>query len=189
MANAHDEKQIATRYVTALFDLATGQKKLDAVAGELEKLGSLLNESADFLSLCHSPVLSSAAKMQAVMAIAKKAKMHALVAQLLTVLAANQRLALLPAIITEFAARMRAHHGEIMAEVSAAAPLDSKTEKSLVTALSAYTGKKVVLSVQQKPEILGGLKIRLGGVMIDASTAGKLTRLKEKLNQGIRQVA
>jgi F-type H+-transporting ATPase subunit delta len=189
MAASQDEKQIAARYVSALFSLATEQKKLDAVAAELEKLGELLAESADLKALCQSPMLSTTAKMQAVMAIAKKAKMHALVAQLLTVLAANQRLALLPAIVAEFAAQMRAHRGEMVAEVATATKLDAATEKALVASLTKYTGKKVVLAVSQKPEILGGLKIRLGGVMIDASVAGKLMRLKDKLNHGIKQVA
>lgn len=189
MANAQDEKQIASRYVTALFELANEQKKLDAVAAELEKLGVSLQESAEFSALCQSPVLSTAAKTDAVAAIAKKSKMHALVAQLLKVLAENQRLILLPAIIIEFAARMRAHHGEAVAEITAATPLDSKTEKTLIAALGSYTGKKVVLSVQQKPELLGGLQIRLGGVMIDASVSGKLQRLKDALNQSIRQIA
>jgi F-type H+-transporting ATPase subunit delta len=115
--------------------------------------------------------------------------MHALVAQLLTVLAANQRLALLPAIVAEFAAQMRAHRGEMVAEVATATKLDAATEQALVASLTKYTGKKVVLAVSQKPEILGGLKIRLGGVMIDASVAGKLMRLKDKLNHGIKQVA
>lgn len=189
MAKSQDETQIAARYVNALFTLAADQQKLDTVAEGLEALGVLLAKSYDFSALCHSPMLSRVAKMQAVEAIAKKVKLQPLVAQLLTVLANNQRLSVLPAVIVEFAARMREHHGEVVADVATATKLDAATEKSLTTNLSKYTGKKVVLRVQEKPEILGGLTVRIGGMMIDASVAGKLARLKDRLSQGIKQVA
>lgn len=189
MAKSQDNTQIAARYVNALFTLAAEQKALDAVAEALAALGKLLADSADFTALCHSPVLSRVAKMQAVEAIAKKIKLQPLVAQLLTVLANNQRLSVLPAVITEFAARMRDHHGEVVADVATATKLDAATEKSLTSNLSKYTGKKVVLRVQEKPEILGGLTVRIGGMMIDASVSGKLARLKDRLSQGIKQVA
>ncbi len=189
MASAQDDKQIASRYVTALFDLAKEQKKLDKTAEELAALADLLGNSSDFAALCNSPVISRQDKEKAVQALAKKTKLSPIVSQFLTLLAENQRLALLGAITAEFASRLREHHGEIVAEVQTAAPIDAKTEKSLAAALSKYTGKTVTLDIQEKPEILGGLRLFIGGRMIDASVSGKLQRLQEKLNQGIKQIA
>lgn len=189
MASAQDEKQISARYVTALFALAQEQKKQDTVAEELSALANLLNTSAEFKSLCFSPALSAATKLEAVAAIAKKLKLSALTNNFLNVLAENQRLPLLAAVAEDFLAALRESKGEIVAEILTATKLDSKTEKSLVESLSKYTGKTVSLQVTEKPELLGGLQIRLGGVMIDASVLGKLNRLKEKLTNGIRAAA
>lgn len=189
MAKTSTDSQISSRYAAALFALAQEQKKLDAVAGDLTSLAALVKDSNAFAALCYSPVIPRRVKIKAVEALIKKMKWNATTAQFLKVLAENQRLAALPAIAEAFSLKLREHKGEMVAEVLTAAKLDASTEKSLTAHLSKYTGKTVTLDVKQKPEILGGLTIRLGGVMIDTSISGKLNRLKEKLNQGIKQVA
>jgi ATP synthase F1 delta subunit len=189
MAKTQNTQQIAARYVTALFLLAKEQNLLAAVAKDMEMLGNLLRESVAFKALCQSPLQSRRVKEQAVQAIATKAKAHPLVAQFIALLARNQRLGLLAEMVEGFAARLRQESGEIVAQMVVAAPLDAKTEAELVASLSRFTGKKVSLAVQQNPEILGGLTLHFEGMMVDASLAGKLNRLKEELQQRIRQAA
>lgn len=181
MASAQDEQQIATRYVTALFDLAQAQSKQDVVASELQYLATLMVESADFRNLCNSPAISVANKAEAVAALCKQAKASDLTAQFVGVLAQNQRLAVLPQIAEQFQLALRNSRNEVVAIVESASPLDAAVEKELVQNLSQYTGKKVILQQVQKPEVLGGLRVRIGGMLIDASLAGKLDRLARTL--------
>ncbi len=181
MAAAQEQKQIASRYVTALFALATEQKNAAEVRNELSALAGLFVKDASFRFLCQSPVIAVAERKSALAAIAKKIKVSALTAQFLEVLAENQRLAVLPEIAAAFHQQYQEAQGEMTAQVEVASALDAKLQKELAEILGRYTGKKVSLEVAENPELLGGVRLQLGGVCVDASLQGKLERLKARL--------
>jgi F-type H+-transporting ATPase subunit delta len=189
MAQKHDPSLIALRYVTALFELAHSAKKTDEVAKELAALALLVKTSPEFAALCHSPVITRQTKSVAIATLVSTLKLSKLVGQFLALLTQNQRLALLPQIAESFAARLRSERGEAIAQIQTATTLSESLQKELSTLLSRFSGKKVSLSVQQEPEILGGVRIHLGGTMIDASLAGKLARLKDALSSSGRDTA
>ena len=69
------------------------------------------------------------------------------------------------------------------AELTAAAPVSEADMKNLEQNLSAKTGKTVQLSLKVDPGLIGGLKIRIGDQIVDATVAKKLEMLKEQLKQ------
>lgn len=189
MAIKTTHTQIANRYVTALFELALEAKKLEQTADELDDLATLYAESDDFRRLCTDPTLSRSVQQKGVEALVKQLKPAKLIAQFLTVLVANRRLEALPAIAAAFREKLRAHHGQIVAEVTTAVDLKKADETKIAKLLSEYVDKQVVLHVTKDASILGGLRIMVDGTMIDATAEGRLNRLKDQLYHGIRQIA
>lgn len=169
------------RYATALFDLAVGSKALDAVADSLGRVKAALAQSADLKMLTTSPLVSRTAAAAGIAAVAKSLKLDTLTGNFLGVLAANRRLAQLPAIIRDFTAFAAARRGEITAQVTAAHPLTAAQQKALAAKLKAGLGRDVALDVTVDPAILGGLVVRVGSRMIDSSLKTRLESLGQAL--------
>src|SRR3546814_16621421 len=123
---------LAGLYATALFALARDARTIDKVESSLAAISAALSESPDFKALTTSPLVSRADAGKAVAAAAKAMKLDGTTANFLGVLAANRRLAQLPAIIRAFRALAAQHRGETTAEAPSATPL-SGDRKSVVS--------------------------------------------------------
>jgi F-type H+-transporting ATPase subunit delta len=167
----------AGRYATALFELAVEHKALDAVAKDLERLNAAIEASADLARMIKSPVLPRDAQAKAIAAVATRLGASALVGKLLGLLAAKRRLYALPQIVRAFMARLAAHRGETFAEVVSAEPLDPAQLSRIKTELARKAGRDVTVTTAVEPALLGGLVVKLGSRMYDASLRTKLTSL------------
>jgi F-type H+-transporting ATPase subunit delta len=114
-------------------------------------------------------------------AVAAKLGLDGLTTNFLGVLAANRRLAALPAIIRDFNNLAAARRGEISARVTAAHPLSAAQQKALGAKLKAGLGRDVALDITVDPAILGGLIVRVGSRMIDSSLKTRLDSLGQAL--------
>jgi len=177
-ASSADASGLAGRYASALFELAEDRDALDAVAGDLGALRSLLDESGDLRRLIRSPVLSREDQGRAVTAVAERAGFQELTVRFLGLLAHKRRLSVLPEIIAAYQAMLARHKGEISAELVSAVPLSEDQAQAVQEQLSASLGQTVRLSRAVDPGLLGGLVVRLGSRMIDASLRTKLQRLE-----------
>jgi F-type H+-transporting ATPase subunit delta len=169
---------LADRYAAALFDLADERKALDAVAGELQSLRAMLRESGDLRRLIRSPVLSREAQAKGIAAIAGKSDLSPLMGNFLGLLAQNRRLFALPEMIERFLARLAERRGEVTAHVVAAQELTQEQRTAVHEQLRTAVGSKVALDVAVDPSLLGGMVVRLGSRMVDASLKSKLNRLQ-----------
>jgi len=176
---------LAGRYATALFALADERKLLDRVAEDLRGLRALVAESADLKRLIRSPVLAREAQGRAVAALAERAGLDPLTRNFLGLLARNRRLFALPAMIERFLATLAHRRGEVTAEVVAAQELTPAQRDSLDQQLRKSVGQKVAVDIRVDPSLLGGLVVRLGSRMVDASLKSKLQRLEMAL-KGVR---
>jgi F-type H+-transporting ATPase subunit delta len=172
---------LAGRYASALFDLAAENGKVTAVEKDLETLGAALAESSDLAALTTNPELSRTAQSGAMAAVAKKLKLSALTVNFLGVLAANRRLAKLPAIISAFKAIAAGQRGEVTATVTSAHPLSGEQLAALKTKLTAREGRTVMLSAAVDPDLLGGLVVTIGSQRIDASIRTRLNSLAKAM--------
>jgi F-type H+-transporting ATPase subunit delta len=169
---------LAGRYAVALFELARDQDALDVVAGDLEGLRALLGESADLTRLIKSPVLSREDQERAMGAVAARAGFHDLTRRFLGLLAQKRRLFALPEIIDGYIALLAEHRGEVGAELVSAVPLSEEQVAAVRAQLAAWAGKEVRLVTSVDPALLGGLIVRIGSRMIDASLRTKLHQLE-----------
>ena len=169
---------LAGRYASALFDLARDQEALDAVAGDLADFKDLLRDSADLRRLTLSPVISRDDQRRALVAVAEKAGAHDLTRRFLGLLAEKRRLFVLPQIIDAFEGMLAAHRGEINAEVISAVPLTDEQRQTVERQLTNAAGQRVQIRTGVDPDLLGGLIVRVGSRMIDASLRSKLHQLE-----------
>ncbi|MHB1101883.1 MAG: F0F1 ATP synthase subunit delta [Devosia sp.] len=170
--------QIARPYAAALYDLARGDKIIDAVETGLASIAQLADESADFARFLRSPVIGADVKAATINSILAQAKVHPTVANFVRVVARNGRLFALPAIITSFRALAAEGRGEIAAEVTSAAPLSRSQLSDLAQTLKRKIGKTVTLNEHVDPSLIGGLVVKVGSRMIDSSLKTKLTAMK-----------
>ncbi|RIA43718.1 ATP synthase F1 subcomplex delta subunit [Hephaestia caeni] len=171
------QASLAGRYATALFALARDARTIDKVESSLAAISAALAESPDFKALTTSPLVSRADAGKAVAAAAKAMKLDGTTANFLGVLAANRRLAQLPAIIRAFRTLAAHHRGETTAEVASAHPLSAAQVDALKAALRQRLGRDVAVDLSVDPALLGGLKVRIGSQMIDSSIRTRLNSL------------
>jgi len=175
---------LAERYAKALFELADDRKALDEVANDLRALRGLIDESADFRRLIRSPVLSRLEQGKAVTALAERAGFSALTRNFLGVLARNRRLFVLPGVIAAYLKELAVRRGEVTAEVTAARPLTPAQTEAVNEQLRKAVGGKVALDLRIDPGLIGGLAIKVGSRMVDASLKSKLARLQLAMKGG-----
>jgi F-type H+-transporting ATPase subunit delta len=169
---------LADRYGAALFDLADERKALDGVAGDLRTLRALIGESGDLRRLIRSPVLSREEQGKAIAAIAQRAQLSPLAGNFLGLLARNRRLFALPDMIESYLRRLAERRGEVTAQVLTAQELTPAQRDAVDEQLRKAVGRKVAVDIRVDPSLLGGLVVKVGSRMVDASLKSKLHRLQ-----------
>ncbi|MCJ2013836.1 F0F1 ATP synthase subunit delta [Methylobacterium sp. J-076] len=169
---------VSGRYASALFELARDERQVDEVAEGLERFDALLKESADLRRLVRSPVFSAEEQEAAIGAILEKAGITGLADKFIRLSAANRRLFALPGMISAFRALVQESRGIVRAEVRVAErPSDALVEE-IKASLKDIAKAEIDLDLVIDPSLIGGLIVKMGSRMVDAS-------LKTKLN-GIR---
>ena len=178
-----DLSGVAGRYAFALYELASEQGAVAEVSRALSAFEALLEGSPDLRRLA-SPVFSSAEQVKALDALLKGARIGGVAANFILLVAAKRRLFALPAMISAFHRLEEQAKGLVHAEAIVAKPLSPAHEDALKQALAAAAGgKSISLDVKTDPAIIGGIVVKLGSRMVDASLKTKLhsirTRMKE----------
>jgi F-type H+-transporting ATPase subunit delta len=168
---------LAGRYASALFDLARDERQIDAVGRSLDVLAQALLDSKDFAELIESPLVTREEAAKAFAALAPKLGLDPITTNFLGVLARNGRKRELRAIVRLFRRIAAEHRGEVIAEVTTARPLKDDQVAALKAQLRTRAGREVILDAAVDPAILGGIVVKLGSQMIDASIRTKLNRL------------
>jgi F-type H+-transporting ATPase subunit delta len=172
-------EEIGRVYGDALFGVAKEEGKLDEVREQLGQFADALDGDRELQVFFFSPYFSSAEKRDGIGRAISGAE-PALV-NFLELLAEKHRM---PAIF-----RIRRHYEELWAEenkrlevrVTAAVPLDDAVVKRVGDEIERKTNRKVDLSSEVDPEIIGGLVLRVGNMVLDASLKAKLERLRKEV--------
>ncbi|MDI7775785.1 F0F1 ATP synthase subunit delta [Asticcacaulis sp. EMRT-3] len=177
------ETEAGERYARAAFDLAGDNKVLDKVQKDVAALKGLLEQSAELRAFLTSHVYKSDVKLNGLLAVAEKLKLQDLTKRTLGVLAANRRLDHLFPFITAFGRLYAAHKGIVSAEVTTAVALTEPQAEDLKKTLAKALGHQADIDTRVDPAILGGLKVRVGSRLFDASLKTKLDSLKFALKR------
>ena len=183
MADDSSATDVAARYAQALFDIAVETRMLPAVEADLKALATMQATSADLRALLTSPRFAADDKAKGLLAVAEKADFNLTTRKFLGLLAANRRTQALDDIIRAFHRLVAAYRGVVSATVVTAIPLTDAQQAGLAAALRTALGKDPQIETRVDPAILGGLKVRVGSRLYDASLKSKLDSLKFALKR------
>ncbi len=147
----------------------------------------MIESSADLQNLIRSPAGNRESQLNALMALATKAKFQKLTKNFLGVLAQNSRVNALEGIIAAALKEISQRRGEVTAKVQTATALTATQTKALQDSISKAVGADVMLEMTTDPAILGGMIVTVGSQMIDDSVRRKLERLHTAMSTGANQ--
>jgi F-type H+-transporting ATPase subunit delta len=169
---------VAGRYASALFDLAREQRAIDAVAADLDRFDALLQESPDLQRLVKSPIFTAEEQERAVAAILEKAGIGGFAGNFIRLVASNRRLFALPDMIRAYRTLVADHKGIVRAQVTVAEPPSDRIVSDIKSALREVAKAEVDVDVRVDPGLIGGLVVKIGSRMVDASLRSKLNAIK-----------
>jgi F-type H+-transporting ATPase subunit delta len=156
----------------------------DEIATALRGFAALIQESADLERLIKSPIYSVETQIKALSPILDAAGVTGVAANFVKLVATKRRLFILPAIIEAYGKLHDVAKGVVRADVTVAAPLASHHESALSDALAGVTsGKTIDLEVKVDPAIIGGLVVKIGSRMLDASLKTKLNSIRTRMKE------
>ena len=171
---------IARRYARGLHAVADGAGEADATLAALETLAEAASESGDLASVLESPRITREQRRGVLLAIAEKQGFSTLMQNFLQLLVDRDRAVELPFIARVFRELADESAGRVRAEVVTALPLADTQAKDLEAALAQATGKTVILSRREDPEIIGGMAAKVGDTLYDGSLKTQLARMRSR---------
>lgn len=174
---------IVTRYASALVDVVTGPKGMDAAQAsqQLRAFEALLTESAALRNVLGSPAVAAARKRAVVRQLADRLGAAPMVRNFLLVLTDHRRLPGLAQMIDSLEIQLDERLGFVRAELRTARELDGSQKAALEQGLSRFTGKKVRARFMVQADLIGGVVVRLGSTLYDGSIRGQLNSLAHRL--------
>ena len=170
------------RYAEAAFELAQRDGTLDAWQRDLALCAGLARDERVARAV-DSPAVPFGERRKAVEQLLGK-NVSPQARNLALLLAERGRFAVLPAVSAEYDAMVRQSRGIVAAIVTTAAPLSEKEMTQVRARVEELAGAKVELTTSTDPALLGGMTVRIGDRLIDASVRGRLQRLRGRLVQG-----
>lgn len=172
-----DKTTLARPYAKAVFELARDSKQLDQWSTDLAALAVVVNDERISQLLAYPGV--SDEEKAAVVADSLEGKLAAGGAQLVHVLAENKRLPLIPEIASLYDAHRAALESSVEVNIETAFEMETTLAESLAKSLERALKRKVTLHTQVNKSLIGGVVIRAGDTVIDASVKGRLQKLAE----------
>jgi F-type H+-transporting ATPase subunit delta len=180
-----DTSTIARPYAKALFDLASGERKLQAWSDALQAAAAVVAD-ADAKRALANPGFDDGARATLVGSVAGAVKGGELLTSgagqnFLRLLAENDRLTVLPEIAAQFDALKAEAENKVNVTVTAATDVDKAVAEQIKKALEQKLGRKVELTLAVDSSLIGGAIIQADDMVIDGSVRTRLQRLTEKL--------
>ncbi len=169
---------VSGRYASALFELAQETKSIDEVGKALDAFAAMIDSSPELQSLVKNPVFTADEQASAVKAIMAKAGIGGLAANFIALVASKRRLFALPGMIAAYRQLVADAKGIVRAEVRVAERPSDAQLKTIAAALKETAGKEVVVDLKIDPSLIGGLIVKMGSKMVDASLKTKLNAIR-----------
>jgi ATP synthase F1 delta subunit len=172
-------EEIAQVYSRALFQSAMDHGDLDEIQQQLGIWSDELGSNKDLQTFFFSPRFSTAEKKEAIRRIIEGGNERFV--NFLELLAERHRLPATFRIRRAFDELWREEHRMLPVEVTSAVELDEGLVRSIGERIEERTGRRIELTSRVDPDIIGGLVLRVGNKVLDASVHGRLERLRKQI--------
>jgi F-type H+-transporting ATPase subunit delta len=174
-------EEIAEVYARALFEVAKEHGDLDEVRDELGQFADALSKERQLAVFFFSPYFSSTEKKDGLNKLIDGAE--DIFTNFLETLIERHRMPAIFRIRNRFDEMWDDENQLLPVQVTSAIELDEKTIRSIGDRIGEQTGLKVELSSQIDPDILGGIVLRVGNFILDASIRNRLNQLRKQVAQ------
>jgi F-type H+-transporting ATPase subunit delta len=175
-------EEIAKVYARSLFEVARESGKLDQVREQLGQFVDALNENRELAVFFFSPYFSIPEKQDALGRVLVGAE--EIFVNFLVLLIEKHRMPVIFRIRQAFEQLWEEENRTLPVEITSAIELDEGTTESLARQIAERADRNVKLATRVDPEILGGLVVRVGNSILDASIRNRLEQLRRHVAQG-----
>ena len=179
-------KIVARRYAKALFSLAekAGGETPARYGADMEAVASAFATSPELVRILANPVIDASVKHAVMTSVADKLGLSPLVVNFLSLLIEKGRIASAPDIADLYRAFLDEANGILRGQLATAYALSEARQDQITTALEHQSGKTMELSFVVDPALLGGVLLKIGDKVLDASLRAQLAILKEQIKRG-----
>ncbi len=174
-------EELAQVYARSLFQVAQEQGKIDLIKEQLDQFAKVLNENRDFAIFFFSPYFSTEEKKENLTKSVEGADPAFL--NFLEALIENHRFPALDRIRERYQYMWEEENKLLSVQVTTAVELDPQTVEKLGSQIGESTGRKVDVSATVDDEIVGGIVLRVGNSILDASIKTRLEKFKQQVAQ------
>lgn len=169
--------EAAERYAAAVFDMAIASGEVDAVDAGLASLARTIAGDPALSRALKSPLYKAEEKAAVLAALADRLKLPDLARRFIGVVALNRRSGDIPAMARAFADRAARHRGASRVVARVAHPITAEQTQDLEATVSRSLGRTVAVEVEVDAALIGGLQLKIGSRLVDASIRTKLNNL------------
>jgi F-type H+-transporting ATPase subunit delta len=174
-------EEIARVYADALFRAAKAAGKLDVLREQLTQFVAALRENREMELFFFSPYFSSAEKRDGLTKVLDGAEPELI--NFLELLAEKHRVPVIYRIERQFDALWKKENKRLGVTVTSAVELDPEIAKRIGAEIEKQTGNKVELESRVDTDIIGGLVLQVGNMVLDASIRNRLDKLRKNIAQ------
>jgi F-type H+-transporting ATPase subunit delta len=172
-------EEIANVYARSLFEVAKEHDTLDDIKEQLDQFADEMDSNRELQVFFFSPYFSSAEKKDGVGKVIENGDEH--LVRFLELLAERHRMPALFRIRKEFD-RLWAEENQLLpVTIASAVELDDDTVKDLAKRIEDQTGRQIELTTTIDPGLIGGLQMRVGNMVYDASIKNRLEKLRREV--------
>jgi F-type H+-transporting ATPase subunit delta len=174
-------EEIARIYAQSLFEVARERDKLDAIHEQLGQVADAIAENRDLQVFLFSPYFTSAEKRDGIARAVSGAEPELM--NFLELLAEKHRMPVIFRIRERLDELWAKEKGQLEVRLTSAVELDPEIVKRVRSEIERQTGQTIELSSDVDEGIIGGLVLRVGNMVLDASLRSKLERLRKEVAQ------
>jgi F-type H+-transporting ATPase subunit delta len=172
-------EEIAAVYARSLFEVAKDQDKLDLVRDQLGAFADALHETRDLQVFFFSPYFSTAEKEDGLDRVVSDA--DPVILNFLKLLIEKHRMPVVFRIRASYDALWEDENRLLPVQITSAVELDKEIVSQLGDRIAEQTDRKVDISADVDPDILGGIVVRVGNSVLDASVRNRLDQLRRQV--------
>lgn len=175
---------LSRRYARALIKLATEEGLLERFGQEIDRLGALVQSDPTWVNVLSDELLSHSGREAALVEIANRLGLHPELRNFLLIVLKKERFSFLPAMIREFGRYRDEILGIVRVTVAEPKMPSSEVIQKVEAVLSQKLKKKVIATGEARPQMIGGILLKVGHVIYDGSIQRELEHMKEALMKG-----
>ncbi len=173
------EENVARVYARALFDAARGAHVVEPVGRDLGDFVAALAASASLRDVLANPQVEASAKQRVLVEITREGQ--PLVANTLQLLLERDRFGLVAELREAYEALAATEADLVKVEVTSAMELTAAAREKITARVAEAAGRRVELAARVDPDIIGGLVLRVGDVIVDGSVQARIRQLRRRL--------